>query len=327
MRQMRILRRVAVVPVTAGGFATVDLPRDYDYESVFLRVTGGLQVTAAATSVRADSPCQIVPRVEIVADGKNNLFSAPFWATCLGAFAKRPIMQNGARAVTPPSGTAIATYTVEANGVIDFMTADGVRPKDSNFRSSGLSLFQLRMVFGNAGDCFVGGTVNYSNMNVEIYIQQLIEVPDATGQLTSPVALKKVTYQELALTSSNANQEVRLPAGNNIKSVLIRTDGSVTAGEPSTTVLNNAMLAAGVDVRYNLTGAQIRSKNNLDYGYVPAGYYMLDVTAKAEAGINLTDLWDVTGASEPKLVLDVMGGANVKMQAVITEFLLAGSPS
>lgn len=320
--QYRVLRKVASVPVTAGGFATLDLPRDYDYESIFLRVNGGLQVTALATSVRAESPCQVIARAEVIADGKNNIFSAPFWFACLGVYG-RPGIEYNARAVTPPSGVAVATYQVEANGVIDLMTCDSVRPKDSNFRSSGLSLFQLRMTFGQPGDAFVGGTVVFSSMYVDVFVQQLVEVPGADGALSMPVALKKVSYQELALTSSNANQEIRLPAGNLIRSVFVRTDGSTTAGEPSTAVLNNAQLAAGVDVRYNLQGNNIRAKNNADYGSITAGYYVLDLTSKGQAQINLTDLWDVTGAAEPKLIADVTGGANVKMQAVITEYIMA----
>lgn len=320
--QYRVLRKVASVPVTQGGFATLDLPRDYDYESIFLRVNGGLQVTALATSVRAESPCQVIARAEVIADGKNNIFSAPFWYACLGNYSRKAVEYNG-RAVTPPSGVAVATYQVEANGAIDLMTSDSVRPKDSNFRSSGLSLFQLRMTFGNAGDAFVGGTVVYSNMFVDVYVQQLVEIPDAAGAISMPVALKKVSYQEIGLTSSNANQEIRLPAGNLIRSVVVRTEGSTTAGEPSTAILNNAQLAAGVDVRYNLSGTNVRSKNNMDYGLVQSGYYILDMTSKGGAPINLTDLWDVTGAAEPKLIADVTGGANNKLQAVICEYIMA----
>ncbi|MBL0233282.1 MAG: hypothetical protein IPQ08_06415 [Chitinophagaceae bacterium] len=326
MRQNRILRKVATVPVTAGGFATLDLPRDYDYETIFVRINGGLQVTAGATSVRAEAPVQIIPRLEVIADGKNNLYSAPFWFAALANYERRGISQ-GARAVTPPSGVAIATYQVEANGTIDLMSQGAVRPKDSNFRSAGLSLFQLRMTFGQPGDCFVGGTVVFNNMFVDVYVQQMVEIPDSTGAITTPIALKKISYQELALLSSNANQDIRLPAGNNIKSVVMRTDGSTTAGEPSVAVLNNVILGAGVDVRLNLSGAQLRAKNNQDYGLLTAGYYIADLTSKGDAPINLTDLWDVTGAAEPKLTLDVTGGANVKMQAVVTEYILAGQVS
>lgn len=325
-KQYRVLRKIAQLPVAAGGFVTYDLPRDYDYESIFFRINGSIQVTGAGTAVRAEAPCQIVPRIELVADGKNNIYSAPFWFASL-ANTDRPINQNGARAVTPPTSAAVATYAVEAIGIIDQATIGAVRPKDSNFRSSGLSLFQVRLTFGNAADCFVGATASFVNMYVDVFVQQVVELPDAAGQMTSPLALKKVSYQEIALAASNANQELRLPAGNNIRSVVVRTDGATTAGEPSTAVLNSLQLVAGVDVRMNLNGPQLRAKNNCDLGYLLAGYYVADVTDKGGAARNLTDLWDVSGVSEPKLVMDVTGGANVKMQAVVTEYILAGSPS
>jgi hypothetical protein len=322
-KQYRVLRKVASVQIVAGSFATLDLPRDYDYESIFLRINGSVQVTGAATSVRAEAPTQLVQRVEVIADGKNNIFSAPFWFASNANYG-RDLLQNGARVMTAPTSAGTGTYAVEAIGVVDLMTPDSVRPKDSNFRSSGLSLFQLRLSFGQPGDVFVGGTTVFSgNAYVDVFVQQLVEIPDQAGAVTTPIALKKVSFQEVALTSSNANQEVRLPAGNFIRSVVIRTDGSTTAGEPSTAVLNNVQLAAGVDVRTNVSGVNLRAKNNADYGFIPAGYYVADVTSKGASSINLTDLWDVTGAAEPKVILDVTGSATTKMQAVVTEYIMA----
>lgn len=323
-KQYRVLRKVASVPVVAGSFATLDLPRDYDYESIFLRINGSVQVTTAGTAVRNEAPCQLVQRVEVIADGKNNIFSAPFWFASNANYG-RDLLQNGARVLTAPSSAALGTYPIEGIGVVDLMTQDSVRPKDSNFRSSGLSLFQLRLTFGQFADLFTGSAVAVASgvIYVDVFVQQLVEIADANGQVTTPIALKKVSFQEVALTSSNANQEIRLPAGNFIRGVTVRTDGLTTAGEPSTGVLNNIQLAAGVDVRMNLGGANLRAKNNADYGYINGGYYIADVTSKGASAINLTDLWDVTGAAEPKLILDVNGGASVKMQAVVTEYIMA----
>lgn len=323
-KQFRVRRKIGTIAVVAGGFATLDLPRDYDYEAIGLRINGGLQVTALATSVRAENPCQVVSRIEVIADGKNNLHSAPFWFDCLAKY-DRPIIESGARAVTPASGVAVATYQVEANGIVDFMTVDGLRPKDSNFRPAGLSLFQLRLTFGNPGDAFVGGTVVFSAMNVDVYAMQLVEMPEADGSFTKPYMLKKVSYQEIALPASNANQELRLPAGNLMRSVVLRTAGAVTADEPAATILNNAQLVNGIDVRYNLAGANIRAINNLDYGQLTAGYYVLDLLARGSSAVNLTELWDVSNPSDPKAILDITGGANVKAQAVITEYIAAGA--
>jgi hypothetical protein len=323
-KQYRVLRKVASVPVTAGSFATLDLPRDYDYESIFLRINGSVQVTTAGTAVRNEAPTQLVQRVEVIADGKNNIFSAPFWFASNANYG-RDLLQNGARVLTAPTSAATGTYPIEGIGVVDLMTQDSVRPKDSNFRSSGLSLFQLRLTFGQFADMFTGSAVAVAvgTVYVDVFVQQLVEIADANGQVTTPIALKKVSFQEIALPSSNANQEIRLPAGNYIRGVTVRTDGLTTAGEPSTGVLNNLQLAAGVDVRMNLAGANLRAKNNADYGYINAGYYIADVTSKGTSAINLTDLWDVTGAAEPKLIVDVVGGTSVKMQAVVTEYIMA----
>lgn len=326
-KQYRVIRKINSVPITANGFATLDLPRDYDYEAIGLRISGSLQVTVNGTAVRAEAPCQLVPRVEVIADGKNNLYSAPFWHACL-ANVYREITESGARATVPPTNFTVATYAVEAQGFVDFATLDGVRPKDSNFRSRGLSLFQLRLTFGAAGDAFVGGTVAFSGSPVvDVYALQCVEETDANGNyVTSPLALKKVSYQEIALLASNANQQQALPAGNLIRSVVMRTDGSVTAGEPSATVLNNFQLANGIDVRFNLSGVNMRGLNNGQFGQLQAGYYIADMMRAGGPGTNkLSDLWDVTNAAQPNAIMDVTGGANVKAQLVTTEYILAAA--
>ena len=323
-KQFRIQRTIAQAVVTAGGFITVDLPRGYDYESLYLRLTGSVQVTTAATSVRAEAPCQAIQRCEVIADGRNTIHSAPFWFNVLGKYDRDLKMVQASRGVTAPTAAAIATYPIEALGVIDFMTADGERPKDSNFRTDGLQLLQLRLTFGNAIDMFVAGAgvAAFVNCTVEISTSEIVELPDAaTGVRTSPVLLKKVSFQELTVPSSNVNQEVRLPAGNMIKSVLVRTEGATTVGEPTTAMINNLIAASGVDVRINMRGASLRGKNNDDFGVVQSGYYIADFTRNGGVQSRLSELWDVTNQAEPKIIMDINGGAAYKLQAVVTEYL------
>lgn len=322
-KQFRIQRTYAQQLVNAGGFALVDLPRGYDYETLYLRLTGTVVVSVAPTSVRAEAPCQAIQRVELVADGRNTLHSAPYWNYVLAHY-DRPLGYGGARATTPPSAVAAATYAIEAIGAVDFFTPDGVRPKDSNFRTDGLQLWQLRLTFGNAIDMFVPGagaaTFGAGTM-VEISTSEVVELPDAAGTRSVPSALKKVSFQELTVPATNANQEIRLPAGNMIKSVLLRTEGLVTAGEPGTTVLNNVQVFSGVDVRVNMKAASLRAKNNADFGPVVAGYYVCDMSRNGAVDASLNELWDVTNQAEPKVSMDVVGGANVKCQAIVTEYL------
>lgn len=324
--QYRIKRRIQTMQVVANSFGVIDLPRQYDYETILLRLAGSLQVTVAATSVRAEAPCQLIPRIEVIADGKNTIFSAPFWYACLGNF-RRKLTESGARATTPPSGTGIATYAVEAIAAIDLQIVDGVRPKDSNFRTRGLSLLQLRLTYGQAADCFVGGTVAFSGTPVvDVFSAECVEEMDDAGAFkTSPIALKKVSFQQQAFPSSNSAAEFRLPAGNLIRSVMLRTDGSTTAGEPAVNVLNNLQLVSGVDVRINLSGPQLRAENNANHGSCLAGYYLADLLTKGSPVVNITDLWDVTRQAEPKAVMDITGAANVQVQCVTEEFILAAA--
>lgn len=321
--QFRIKRTYATVAVVAGQFATVDLPRGYDYESVHVRTVATVNVTTLFTSVRAEAPAQMISRLELVADGRNTLYSAPFWFATLGKYDRANMLESGARALTPPTAASVASYNVEANGVIDLITPDGERPKDSALRTDGLQLLQLRLTFGNPGDMFVGaGVATYTTATVEISTVELVEIPDPqTGARTTPVALKKVSFQEIAVPTTNANQEIRLPAGNMIKAVVLRTEGNVTAGEPSATILNRLNVFSGVDIRLSNTGGALRGQNNNDYGTIQAGYYIADLARNGSQFAKLSELWDVTRQAEPKIALDIVGGANVKAQAVITEYL------
>lgn len=322
-KQYRVMQKIGQVAITAGGFDSIDLPRDSDYEAVAFRISAQLQVTVLATSVRNEAPSQLVPRLQIVADGKNVLFNAPFWSICQGNYLRRGKDQSSGM-TSPPSGVAVATYSVAATGIFDFATVDGMRPKDSNFRARGLSLFQATFNFGQAGDAFVGGTVAFTGSPiVEVFALKCVEETDETGAfVTSPMMLKKTSYQEVSLLATNPNQEIRLPAGNLVRSVLVRTEGATTAGEPDFLSLNNLTLQNGLDVRVNLSAPQIYGMNAQQYGKMNTGYYVADFVWQGQGGNNmLANLWDVSNAAEPKAVVDVTGGGNRKAQLVITEYI------
>lgn len=323
MNQLRFKTRITQIPIIAGSNQPYDIPRQYDYESLFLRLSGTVQVTAAATAVRAEAPTQILPRLEVTSEGRNTHFNAPFWRCCIGNY-ERPQNIPGSLSVVPPTSPAVGTYPFSAHGVIDFCNVDGIRPKDSNLRTSALSLFQLRPTFGAAGDMFVGGTANFvGTPTLEVFSITMYEIPGADGKASTPGALKKTVYQEVAVPTSNLTQEIRLPTGNYLKSVVVRAEGLTTAGEPTNAVINEMTLSSAQDVRIKLLGNQVRALNSQDYGPVPVGYYILDYTSQGKIPGNLTDCWNVSGQAEPKLILDVNGGAAVRLQIVTTEMILA----
>lgn len=327
-KQYRAYRQIGSLAIQPGGSNTIDLPRDYDYEAIGLRIVATVNVTVSGVAVRAEAPCQLVPRIEVVSNGKNTLYSAPFWFASLGNVWRKHT-DNGGRATTPPSGFAIASYNVEATGLVDFMTPDSIHPKDSNYRSRFDSILQLRLTYGQPMDMYTGGTGTLTGTPVvEVWAMQCVEEEPQPNVFTSwPEVLKKVSYQEAAILASNPSQEFKLPAGNAIRGVLMRTSGATTVGEPDVLTLNSLTLSAGMDVRHKLSGPQIRATNNAQFGAVTPGYYVADFMRAGHANTKLADCWDVSGVTEPKAIADVVGSANRFAQLVIIEYLPAAKPA
>ena len=314
--QFRIKRRIAQVAVTENGQATYDIPRGYDIEGIHLRLAGDVVVTTAGAAVRAEAPTQLIKRVELIADGKNTLVSVPFVMLNKGNVFRKQLGK-----LTPPSAAAIATYSVEADGMIDFALVDGIRPKDSSLRTYGMSLLQMRFTFGQAEDLFTGAPVGtLTGMYVEISLVECVEERDAKGDfVTKPIALKKVAYQDINVAASNANQEIVLPVGNGMRGVILRAEIN---GEPSDAVINNIILQSGVDVQFNLPAKVAKRINEHDYELtMPVGFYVADMMKFGPSDVKLADVWDLTRASEAKLVLDVTGGAGYKVTVETIEFI------
>jgi hypothetical protein len=318
--QVRVWHKVGQVPVSPGGTGRLDLPRQYDLECIQYRLSGSVQVTVAGSAVRAEAPCQVINRVELNADGKNVLYSAPgyFGVTCR---PERSSNQANAAILTAPTAAAVATYPIDCTGVIDMATPDGIRTKDSNFRTAGLSTWQIIFSFGQPTDIFTGGaTAAFVNCVVDVFICEMIELSDG-GKVTSPVWVRKVSTQSLTAPSTTV-AEYRLNAGNFIKSVFIRTDNS---GEPSSSVMNNLKLFAGMDVRVDLSAAMMRARNAHDYGRMFSGaYYNQDFTRMGFSESKLSEMWNVTRAIEPKITLDVNGNSNYGITLVTTEYIAIG---
>jgi hypothetical protein len=317
--QYRIKKTLGVWTAVKNQPFQIDLPREYDYESVSFRVYGTVTLTGAgATSVKSEAPLQILRAVDIVADGRNTNHSMPFWAMVFGAY-QRPNMLNEYTPVAP-SGFAAGTYDYEVTGVIDFGTPDGERPKDSNFFSGALQLFQARIIPGDPADMF-GGAPNVSayTMQIEVTVSELVEIPDReTGRTPIPF-VSKSSYLTLPVLSNNKNLQQNLNAGNAIKSVVLKF---TTDGEPDDTLLNNVQLYAASDVRANISADALREENRSYFGNVRPGYYVLDMCRSSSQFARLSELWDVSGTPQPQIAIDSQGGAGSSVDIVTREYLV-----
>jgi len=322
--QYRIKRRVALLNTlnAENTIQTIDLPRGYDLESIYLYLSGGGTLSGAGSAVRAEAPLQLIKRIELVADGKNTIASVSGILLRSGNLNRRG--QFG-----PISGPAAATATAQtffASMVLDQQLIDGMRPKDSNLRTSGMQLLQLRITFGAYIDLFTGspaGGLTGAN-SLDIYTSEIVELPDQNGDITRPLYLLKRTYQDIACPTTNANQEINLPVGNFLRSVAFRSEGSVTAGEPADNVVNFVTLRSGVDVRFAMAWQPMYRLHAMDYGITTRapGFAIADLMSSGQLnGVKGTDAWDLTRASECKCVLDVTGSASAKVSIMTTELV------
>lgn len=327
-QQYRTKRRPISTTLTENNVFTFDLPRGYDLESLIIRITGTAHVTTGGSAVRALAPSQLIKRVELVADGKNTIASVPGWML-IKSFGRS---QTGY--MLPPTAASAADYSVEMVGALDQALIDGIRPKDSNLRTSGMSLLQLRITTGACTDLFTGSPAgSMTAFNVSVTMVETVELPDAKGVLSSPLYLQKRSYQDIALPASNGNQQIVLPIGNALRGIYILT---TINGEPSNAVLNNIQLASGLDVRLNLPAADLQRLNSIDYAPVgmlsntttpqssslfDTGFYVADLMKNGPGDCNVTNAWDLTKASEAKAIVDVNGGAGYAMTIVTTEFI------
>jgi hypothetical protein len=324
-RQFRIKRLIANVPLVENQFGSQDLPRGYDIETIGMRLAGTLNVTTNfAGAIRAESPVQLVKRIEIIADGKNTLESVRADMANRALLAMR---RGQLGLLTPPSASTVAAYPIVASWCIDQSIVDGVRPKDSNLRTSGMQLLQARFTFGQTTDLWTAGAGagNMSATFVDVWTVELVEIPDASNKVsTKPLYLMKRSYQDIAISASNANLDIPLPIGNVMRGVVFRAEGGTTAGEPDNSTLVGVILRSLTDVRLNMPYLDLREQNKFDYGLttLPTGICMADLMCNGqEGGVRATEGWDLTKASEAKATLNVVAGAASKVSLATIELI------
>lgn len=318
--QTRIKRYIGRQTVTDNQRVVFDLPRDFDLEAIVIRIAGSTTLTVAGAAVRAEAPLQLLKFISLKANGTDLLDGVPGWmAHRLGAFRRGQL--------APLSPQAAATATTQAfTGmvVLDRAVIDGIRTKDGNFPTRGLSTFQLEIQMGAAIDCFTGaptGTIA-AGATVEVVVYQQKEDP-VDGRFTLPRVVTKRSHLDIAFASSNANYQQRLNTGNILRGLLIRAAGASTAGEPSNSGLNNVKIQQGNEVLLDLPAATLREINATDYelSSIPTGYYFVDFMGMGGPANKISDALDLRRGEELFAVLDVTGAANQTIGITTLEYM------
>lgn len=312
MTARRILRRVARETLIESDEHLIDLPKLHDYRSLLVVLDGTLTVSGGtATSVPADSPCDLIQRVDLIANGKDVIHQSPFVFNVMGNYTR-----DWSEEKTAP-GTSAAAHPVRAVGLIDLFTSDGVRPKDSAFQAYLSQLLQLRLTTGSADDIIVKGATTLAFAGtIDVILDSLLEPQRQQGESK---AFKKTVTQSVTVSGANSALPLELPVSNSIRMIRIRATDD---GAPTDTLIKTVSFNVDdVDVRTSMDWPELRAINQLDkYGQAPpAGFGVIDALVDGK----LSNAYDLSGASKAELIFDVNAPSGTgKIEIVTDEYIL-----
>ncbi len=316
----RLQRRVVQQPWVANTQQTFDLPRGYDLNAVQVLVSGTIQVTVAMTAVRANAPAQLIQNIDVFADGNKSYNQSNGILSAIGN-AERSF----ANSLVAPTNL-VAVHNVSCMYRLDRVNADGPRPKDAALHTTlpFMSLLQCRLTTGLATDVFdaTAGTVTNVVLTNSIMLDETMEFNEA-DRLEGRF-IKRISFQDLAVTAANTNQQFILPVGQYLRGVKIFATDSAAANPDtgSNVLINQVTVRAGVDRRIDLPFLVLRNQNANAYsvpiGTVPAGFAFADCCPDGR----LNQLFDLRGVSQAFLELDVAAPvATGRIRMGIEEFM------
>lgn len=312
IRTQQFIRSTKYVP---GGVSTVEIPRMADLETLILNLTGTFTYPAGATgNLRTLGPQALIQRVELICDGKATIISAPGW--CFGVASDRTFEGSGGGAymqmTTPAAG---ASGTLETQLYIDLMQFDGVKPKESNLRLRNFSIVELKITWAPWSEVFTNAASVPTVYDVDLFVDgNFCTELDGT---VNPAFVVKRTSQIIGAESSNSSHQIRLPAGNILRSIKMFTHAY---GVASDSILNSAMVSNGLDTRVQAARRALQARQR-GYKAPQVGFAEIDFARQTRGDVLLSNCFAVPSPAEPILTLDYTGAAGRRIELVITEIV------
>lgn len=279
-----------------GNTPVYDIPIKADLNRITMSLTGSVTLSTGATGLLGDGICELIPVVDLVADGTNHRVQIPFAEIVNGNMFRRRKQQ--ALAVTQP-GVTIAAQPFAAAGVIDLSSFGALRPKDTSLSETDFGLLQLRPTISpNFNGVFYGGgfAVSASNLTLSIVAHETVELPDNKGQISVPKLSPLFSYQEVTLAGAAAKQRLRLTPDQFLRGLSIRCLNAT--GLPSDSILSAVRVLIGANQPVNVSAVGLKSAcNNDTISQNGVGYYFIDFANEGATPDRLNNMLDITQAS------------------------------
>ncbi len=312
---MKVLEReIGTINYAANQTRTLQLPRNYAYRKLYLKLDAQLDTAAGSAGTPKDScPAQLVSSIEIRANGRDVIKRVD-----METLHRMTQIRYGVRPFidSMPSGFGVQNdVVVGCHAVLDFEMWRSVRPIDTLLDSAGLATLEMIVTFGAGTDVYndaYDGTVNVDNATLFVSSLESVGVPAGTKFM-----LNKEYQIRSQVNAASTNHQIVIPVGNMFRSFLLKTHSD---GDQVNTILNNIQLKAGTEVFKNRRADLLQCDNRVELGLevsevagsggainhffqtnILDGYYLLEFVKDGR----LTEALDTGRLSSLELLLDV----------------------
>jgi hypothetical protein len=286
-----------------GTKQVFDIPLTADLERVTLALSGTVNLTAAATNLIKDGICELISSVELIKDGSETLVSLPFSQIVNGNLFRR--RHRNAPTLLQPLLT-LANQPFSAVGTVDLSQYGALRRKETAVRETDCKTLQLIVTYNaDFSKVFNGGTITTSTLSMIAKADELVELPDATGGVTTPSLKPNISCRDEILAGAVSRQRFRLTPNQALRGLTVRA--STALGVNSDAVLSKVYVTVGTQQRFALSAAAIRADNLSDMqAVIPTGYYYLDFAEHGAGADRLNDCYN--------LYQEVLNGADAYVE-------------
>lgn len=345
---MKILEReIGSITFATNQTRTLQLPRNYAYRKLHLKLVADLTRAAGATggAPKDSCPAQLVRNLMVRANGRDVIKNFDFETLHrMDQFRHgiRPLISwlDDAGAYSEAwEGYAVATgETFVIHAVIDFEMWRAIRPIDSLLDSAGLATLDLIVTFGAGDDVMndaydpAAGGVTVNSATLYVAATESVGVPAGTFFMTN-----KEYQLRSQVTAASTRHQINLPVSNLYRSFVIKTHSD---GDQVNTILNDIAIKAGTEVFKYRIASFLQMDGRLEFQTespihqdaqdrahqedVVPGYYILEFVKDGR----LTECLDTSRLSSLMLELDVNHpGTDDFIDIYPTELLVPAVPA
>lgn len=292
-------RRVGKTEYVASGVDALDLPRKALYRQLSLKIEGAVNITDVTQAPvlytgAGGSALRMVPRVEIIANGRDTIKSLS-----ADAIAMKNLFLYGTKPILTESGLTVASHPFGGTIILPFAMPRSIREIDTLLPSGRLSTLELRITYGSADAMFstLPTAHTMTSVDVEVHLNECIRLD---GKV-EPYSTYKELYIEKTVPAASAAFQVILPTGNRYRGFLLECESD---GNMVNTILNKITIKSGTDVFLAKDADVVQGESIVMHklgAQTVTGYYYIDFCPEGR----LVDALDATGLSSLEMELDV----------------------